>query len=252
MNILIVEDEYHAAQHLQKTLTQQRPRVEILSVLDSVRDTVEWLTVNRLPDLIFLDIQLADGLSFSIFEQVELEVPVIFTTAYGEYSLDAFKVNSIDYLLKPIDEAELANALVKYDRLHTNTTNMAHSLAKIFQNHDLKRPYRERFLIKVKDHYHFILVTEIAYFYSEDSVSFLVDKNAKSFICDASLNQLEQELNPRQFFRINRKQIIHIDAIRSIDAYFNNRLIVQLHPPPKSDSFVSREKVKAFKTWLGA
>ena len=252
MKVIIVEDEYHAVQRLQKLLAKLQPDLEVMAVLDSVRDTVAWLKANDHPDLAFFDIQLADGLSFSIFDEILLESPVIFTTAYDEYSLKAFKVNSIDYLLKPVEEDELKSALAKFMRLNQQQNPGAiESFNALMKNLSEPTLFKERFLIKLRDKYHFILADEVAYFYSEDSVTFLVSTAGKSFIVESTLNQLVKELDPKKFFRINRSQVVHVQSIEDIHTYFNNRLKLVLKPAAQQESLVSRDKVKEFKLWLG-
>ncbi len=250
MKILIIEDEHHAAARLKSLIGKLVKQAEIVAVIDSVEDGIEWFQNKQAPDLVFMDIQLADGISFSIFQAVEINAPVIFTTAFDQYSLKAFKVNSIDYLLKPIDEAELKQALLKYQKLNEKRADKFDSLNLLLKNLDLEKNYKERFLIKNKDQYNFILSSEIAYFYSEDSLTFIVTKNGKSHIYDQALNKIESELNPKDFFRINRKQIVHLEAIQKIENYFNNRVSLELHPKPKEETIVSRDKVKPFKSWL--
>ena len=251
MKFLIVEDEYHAAERLKQLISNLIENCSIEGPLESVEESVEWLNSNDSPDLIFMDIQLADGLSFSIFDQTELNAPIIFTTAFDQYSLKAFKVNSIDYLMKPIDESELSGALNKFYSLKgPDSIHNIESLRTILKNFKDKKHYKERFLLKKKDRYTFMLADEIAYFYSEDSISFIVDKQGKSHIYDATLNLLENQLNPQRFFRINRKQIIAFDAIVNIHNYYNNRIKLELNPKREEEVLVSRDKVKHFKIWL--
>jgi len=253
MKTLIIEDEYHAAKRLQSLLGKQNESIEILSVIDSVEDAIAWFSKEEHPDLVFMDIQLADGISFSIFREVEINAPIIFTTAYDQYSLKAFKVNSIDYLLKPIDEKELNQALNKYHKINKKEIQPdLESLSKLVQNINLEKNYKERFLLKSRDKYSFLLADEIAFFYSEDSLTFIVSKKGKSYVYDASLNSVASELDPKKFFRINRKQIIHFESILKLDTYFNNRMILKLQPDSKQEFIVSRDNVKEFKKWLGA
>jgi len=249
MKVLIIEDEYHAAERLKKLLKSKLPEAQIIGPIDSVEDSVSWLKDNEAPDIIFMDIQLADGISFSIFEQIEVEAPVIFTTAFDEYSLRAFKVNSIDYLMKPIDEEELSKAIKKFEKYRKqDSVNL--ELNSILKNFNQKSPYKSRFLIKRKDEFTYLLSEQIAYFYSEESVTFIVDKTGKNHIYDQTLNQIEENLEPKDFFRINRKQIIHVQSIGQIHSYFNNRIKLDLIPASEEEVIVSREKVKAFKGWL--
>ena len=249
MDVLIIEDEFHAAERLKKLLKDLQPAIEVIDCIDSVEDAVTWFSNNKSPELVFMDIQLADGISFSIFELCKVKAPVIFTTAFDEYALKAFKVNSIDYLMKPIDEEELKASLEKFQHLESERKSFDW-LSQIVQNAEEKKYFKERFLIKKKEMYHVLLAEEIAYFYSEDSLSFIIDKEGKSHIYDTSLNVIEKELNPEKFFRINRKQIVQIDAIMGIHSYFNNRIKLDMNPSKKEDFIVSREKVKTFKNWL--
>lgn len=252
MRLLVIEDEYHAAQRLQTLLGNILDDAEILDVLDSVEDAVEWFNNNEHPDLVFLDIQLADDISFSIFRQVDIDVPIIFTTAYNEYSIQAFKVNSIDYILKPVEEEDIRQAIAKYQKLNNREKGSESSLSRLMKTLNMKSSYRGRFLTKSRDRYNFILTDEIAYFYSEDSLTFIVTHNGKSHIYDTPLSQLKDKLDPDKFYLINRKWIVNIESIKSIDAYFNSRLKLSLTPSPKEEIIVSREKVKGFKEWLGA
>lgn len=251
MKILIFEDEHHAAIRIQSLIHKLIIDADILDVIDSVEDGIEWFNKNIEVDLIFMDIQLADGVSFSIFQEVDIEAPIIFTTAFDQYSLKAFKVNSIDYLLKPIDEIELQNAIEKYQKLNQSNNSIPFStLERILVKSQNNKIYKERFLIKSGETYNFILADEIAYFYSEDSLTFIITKKGKRYIYDQTLSQLESDLNPQYFFRINRKQIISLNSIKSIHNYFNSRVKIEIDPIPKDDVIVSRDKVKLFKNWL--
>lgn len=252
MRVLILEDEFHAAKRIKRLLQNNIENLQILDTLDSVESAKLFFSQNINLDLIFADIQLADGLSFSVFQDLDIQVPVIFTTAFDQYTLKAFKLNSIDYLLKPIDEDELKVALSKFRKLSaTSVGQNASSLLKVLKGLDQKKSFKERFLIKNKDQYIFLLSEEIAYFYSEDSLTFIVTSNGKSHIYDHTLNSIEQELNPAIFHRINRKQIVRIDAIDKIHTYFNSRVKLEVSPSFKDEFIVSREKVKEFKSWLG-
>ena len=210
MNILLIEDEPQAAQRLEKLVKTVIPNAMILSKLDTVKSAVLWLQSNPAPDLIFMDIQLADGISFSIFDQVDVKVPVIFTTAYDEYALKAFKVNSIDYLLKPIDEAGLRASIKKYDSLTsvrvTAPDKMMESINLAMQM--LSKKYKERFVIKVGEHLKSVEVTEILFFFSLEKTTFAQTRDGRKHILDFTLDQLEELLDPKRHFRINRKYII--------------------------------------------
>ncbi|MEO0727120.1 MAG: LytTR family DNA-binding domain-containing protein [Bacteroidota bacterium] len=250
MNILLVEDELPAYRRLQKLLHQQLPNAQISEQVESISGAISYFQNKPEPDLIFMDIQLADGLSFSIFETVEIQSPIIFTTAFDQYTLRAFKVHSIDYLLKPIEEEALAAAIQKYERFFQKQdqvpTQMIQQLVQ-----QMERPsYRERFLVKTGNSLAYLQADEIAYFYSDQSLVFARKKDQKQHHIDASLDQLEQQLDPKQFFRISRKAIVNVDAIQKIDTYFNGRLLLHLNPVCDFQSTVSRDRVGAFKAWL--
>jgi len=252
MKILLIEDEYHAQEYLTGLLKEVAPTAEILAKIDSVEESVDWLENNPAPDLIFMDIQLADGLSFSIFKKVKINAPTIFVTAFDKYTLEAFKVNSIDYLLKPVDAQELQNALDKYQRIHASKHGFdADSLQRALSHFSPKNNFRQRFLIKQGKDFIYVPTKNIAYLYSEDSLTFLMDRQNKRHLLEASLDQIEKQLDPDQFFRINRKQIVHIESIQKIFSFFNNRLKLNLAPESKLDAVVSRERVKYFKEWVG-
>ena len=251
MRLLIIEDEYHAQKYLSNLVKQVIPNAQILDMLDSVEDAVEWFENNTAPDLIFMDIQLADGLSFNIFKKVEVNAPVIFTTAFDQYTLQAFKVNSVDYLLKPIDEVDLKKAIDKYDQLYGNNQSFnRESLLKVINSFQQKENFRQRFLIKQGKDFIYLPVEEIAYLYSSDGMTFIMDTSKKRHLLDSTLDSIEKELNPKNFYRISRKQIIHIQAVAKIFSYFNHRLKLELKPESKVEAIVSRERVKEFKAWL--
>ncbi len=253
MNILIIEDEHYAAQRLKKMLVEELDQLTILGELDSIEDSVEWLDTHTPPDLIFMDIQLADGLSFEIFKQTHIQSPVIFVTAFDQYTLDAFKVTGIDYILKPIEQAHLKSALEKHATLF-GTTNKSdtpnwQSLLQHFQPNQTK--YKERFLLKQGHEYLQLQTDQIAYFYSEDGISFIIDQKGKRYILEQPLDSLQEELSPQDFFRINRRLIVRNNNIQKIHTYFNNRLKLELSPAYKGEAIVSRDRVKEFKLWLG-
>jgi len=250
MNILIIEDEPHAAERLISLIRQQMP-VNVLAELDTITRSVAWLQKNPAPDLIFMDIQLADGISFQIFEQVKVKTPVIFTTAYNEYALKAFKVNSIDYLLKPIDAEELQVALTKWKGLTAPITapdKMMESIAYAMQM--LTKKYKERFVLKVGEHLRTVEVEDVLFFYSQEKTTFAHTKDSRKSILDFTLDQLEELLDPRSFFRINRKYIIAISALQDMIHHTNSRLKVKLKGSDDSDIIVARERVQDFKDWL--
>lgn len=251
MTTVIVEDEDLAAWGLISKLHRLDPGIEILATLDSVKAAVQWFRENPAPDLAFFDIQLADGLSFEIFEQVKVPCPIIFTTAYDTYALRAFRVNSVDYLLKPVDMEDLARALSKLRQLRGPAALDAEIIRQMMQT--LKsRQYKTRFMVKVGDHLTAIAADEIDYFFGENKIVWLRHQNGRKYPVDYTLEQLEDLLDPQHFFRINRQYITAIGVIKDVVAYSNSRLKVTLREPMNNnDILVSREKVEAFKMWLG-
>jgi len=253
MNILIVEDEELAVKKLQKTLASVDPSANVVGVTDSIQGTVDWLQNNTTADLILMDIELADGQSFEVFNQVDVKAPVIFTTSYDEYALKAFKVNSVDYLLKPIQTEDLQAALAKYKKLtggNKNDVNLE-SLVKQLQQQLQPKEYRKRFLVKHAQKLVSVDVDEIAYFYSDGRLNFFKTHDNKKYVVDYTMEELEDMLDPEKFFRISRSFYVAIEAIDKIDDYFGNRLILQLKPAVDKEALVSREKVSDFKKWMG-
>ncbi|GAA4732191.1 LytR/AlgR family response regulator transcription factor [Flavisolibacter ginsenosidimutans] len=253
MNILIVEDEELAVKKLQKTLAGVDPSANVVGVTDSIQGTVDWLQANNNADLILMDIELADGQSFEVFNQVEVRAPVIFTTSYDEYALKAFKVNSVDYLLKPVQTEDLQAALNKYKKLagERKPDIQLESLMKQLQQQLQPKEYRKRFLVKHAQKLVSIDTDEIAYFYSDGRLNFFKTTDNKKFVVDYTMEELEDMLNPDKFFRISRSFYVSIEAIEKIDDYFGNRLILQLKPAVDKEALVSREKVSDFKKWMG-
>ena len=251
MKVLIIEDEKPAAKRLTKMVQQYRADCEILDVLDSVEVAVEWLETYKKPDLIFMDVQLADGVSFEIFGQTEVTSPIIFTTAYDEYALQAFKVNSLDYLLKPIDPEELEKALCQYDKYHQNKNKTVdNAIIEQLLGTLTQKEYKERFLVKIGQQLTYLKVAEIAYFYSNEGLIFACQQNGKRHNLDYTLDQLAEVLNPVDFFRINRKIITNLNSIKKIHTYFNSRLKLELEPATSLETIVSRDRVSDFKKWL--
>ena len=253
MEVIIIEDEDYNVKLLQGRLLQLRPDWTISHTFDSVKSTVNYFKENAQPDLIFMDIQLADGISFSIFDQVEITCPIIFTTAFDEYAIQAFKVMSIDYLLKPLKDSELEQAIQKFESI-TKPKNLQKDgvykeLLDVIRNGEKK--YRTRFLIQGHSSYTKLTVDEIAYFYSENKITFAVTFAQKEHIVNFSLEQLEEELSRDNFFRLNRKYIANIQAIQSFEDFFGGKLIVHLTVPMKEQITVSRLKNSAFKEWMG-
>jgi DNA-binding LytR/AlgR family response regulator len=250
MNIVIIEDEQLAARRLENMIRAFDPSIMIMSKLESVGESVEWFRSHTHPDLIFLDIHLEDDLSFVIFEKVEVNSPIIFTTAYDEYAIRAFKLKSIDYLLKPIIQEELNNAIKKYKDLVT-PVQQAVDLSSLYNLITRQNPvFKERFSITIGQKIKTFTIPEIAYFYSTDGITFMVLKNKSEYPVDDSLEILSQQLNPKDFFRINRKYLVKIESIANVHIYPKSHLKLELAPMPKDEVFVSIDKVTAFKNWL--
>lgn len=248
IRVLIIEDEETAAKRLQKMVAELLPDAEFAATLSSIGSAVEWFRNNPLPDLAFFDIHLADGSSFEIFNQVKVDCPVIFTTAYDQYALEAFKVNSIDYILKPVKKEELQQAITKFRKLHFKVPG-GFDIQQLLSSLR-KAEYKERFIVRYGEHMKTIQVADIAYFYTENKISFAVLKEGKRYALDHNMDQLEQMLEPRQFFRINRQFIICYHAITEMLSYSKSRVLVKLQPPAKEDTIVSSERSAAFKAWL--
>jgi DNA-binding LytR/AlgR family response regulator len=248
MNCLIIEDEKVAAERLVGLIKKYDPSIDITEIVQSVKNAVLWLNTHQAPDLIFMDIQLADGLSFEIYEQTIVKTPVIFTTAYDEYALKAFKVNSIDYLLKPVDLNELKNAIDKYKE----NSSPKEIPVQVFDSimHSLTKKYKDKFVINVGEHIKVFTAEDIQCFYSMEKYTFLQNISGRDYAVNYSLDQLEDLLDPAQFFRINRKFIVSFSAISDIISYSNSRLKVKLNSNESDDLIVSREKVQDFKKWL--
>jgi DNA-binding LytR/AlgR family response regulator len=253
MKILIIEDEELAVKKLQKTLASTAVDAEIVGTTDSIKSSVEWLQQNSPPDLILMDIELADGQSFEIFNLTEVKSPVIFTTSYDEYALKAFKVNSVDYLLKPVQKEELQAALNKFAKLRNdNKTDInIESLVKELQQKLQHKEYRKRFLVKHAQKLVSIEVDDIAYFYSDGRLNFFKTTDSRKFVVDYTMDELEGMLDPEKYFRISRSFYVSINSVDKIDDYFGNRLILGIKPSVDKEALVSREKVTEFKKWLG-
>jgi DNA-binding LytR/AlgR family response regulator len=248
MRVLIIEDEEPASRKLIRLLRQIDPGIKIAEVLRSVEQATNWLHENPYPDLIFMDVELEDGICFEIFENCEITTPVIFTTAYDEYTLKAFKVNSIDYLLKPVSLAELKPAIERFNLYHKQTTGDAELDSVIRQ---LAPKKKARFLIRIGEHYRSVPTSNIDCFYIKERCNFILVDNGKSYPVDLSLEKIEQLLDPELFFRVSRNFIIHIQAIRDIVAYSAHRLKITLaNWNEDEDILVSRERVTAFKHWM--
>jgi DNA-binding LytR/AlgR family response regulator len=248
MKILIIEDEKPAANRLIKLLQEHFAGAEFIGNLDTVSRGLRWLQENPAPDLIFCDIQLADGISFEIFEKVKISTPVIFTTAFDQYAIKAFQVNAIDYLLKPIDPADLDRAVAKFKSRQVKPVLDFELLKGLLQPD--KKAFKSRFMVRFGEKIQSVPVEEIAFFYSEERVTFLQTQSAKKFVLDSTLEQVEAQVDPGLFFRLNRKFLTRVNAVEEVLSYSNSRLKVKLKNCPDSDILISREKVGEFKDWL--
>ncbi|MBR9845920.1 MAG: response regulator transcription factor [Algicola sp.] len=250
MNVIIIEDEKPSARRLQRMLTELQMEAE--TMLHSVEESIAWFQNNEHPDLIFLDIQLSDGLSFEIFEAIDINSAVIFTTAYDEYALQAFKLNSIDYLLKPIDEEDLAKAVSKYKERAPKEKSVTldfNDIKKLLVN-PIEREYKKRFSVKVGQHLKLINIDDIECFYSENKGTYAYTSEGRNYLLDTTLEQLEDELEPHKFFRISRKFFVNVNAINDMVSYTNSRLQIKLNTFKEQEIIVARERVKEFKDWL--
>lgn len=254
MKAIIIEDEYPAAERLQKLISKADPDIDICAVIDSVEGSLKWLSLNPAPDLIFSDIQLSDGISFEIFEQAMVNSPIIFTTSYDEYAIKAFKVKSIDYLLKPIKQQELEKAIQKYKELPYESSAGSANALQLESLLDLiptsHKKYKTRFLVKSQEQLIPIFEEQIAYFLASNELVFLVKNDGKKYMVDYTLEQLDKLLNPEKFFRLNRQFISHLSAIHEIHTYFNGKLKLKLMPMVSDEVLVSRDKAGPFKSWL--
>ncbi|MBI1781641.1 MAG: response regulator transcription factor [Sphingobacteriales bacterium] len=255
MKVFIVEDEELAVERLEKILKEAAPDIEIMGHAESIRGSVSWLQGNPTPDLIFMDIELCDGQSFEIFNQTEIKSSVIFTTSYDEYALKAFKVSSIDYLLKPVKKEDMAAAISKYRQLKKQFTApdqslIIENLVQQLRQQQLKE-YRSRFLVKTGQRLLSVEVKDIAYFYADDRITFFRTWDKAKHIVDYTIEELEQMLNPAEFCRVNRAFIIHPKSVEQIHTYFNGKLKLDLKPEPDKEVTISRERVQEFKDWMG-
>lgn len=250
MNTIIIEDENLTAQRLEGMLKKYNPQVQVLAILPSVADSVQWLRKHDAPDLVFMDIHLEDDLCFKIFELAPLSAPVIFTTAYDEYMVKAFKVNSIDYLLKPVNYLELIAALDKYKALKEQFSKP--DFNTLLQYIGQREPeYKTRFMITVGTKIRSIETSEIAYFYSDEKITFMATKEGQHLPIDFSLDKLSTLLDPRQFFRTSRQFLVGFGAIQTVHTHFKGKLKLDLAPKSKIDVFVSGDRMSDFKEWLG-
>ena len=250
MKAVIIEDELVAAQKLQRLISKTEDDIQVIAVLQSIEESIEWFSLNPVPDLVFMDIHLADGSSFTIFEKVQIACPVIFTTAYDEYALKAFEVNSIDYLLKPIVEKSFERAMAKFRNLNStgsnNTDMIAHLLASI---NETKKVYKSSFLIPYKDKFIPVAIDKIAYFFSENKMAKITTLDNQTYTMDSSLEELFVNLDPDKFFRANRQFIVSHKAIKDISVWFGSKLTINLTVPVPDQIVVSKARVPEFKGW---
>lgn len=254
MKAVIIEDEKPAAQKLEKMLLEYDPDTEVLAVLGSVEQSIRWISETiQEPDIYFLDIELADGSSFDIFEQIEINKPVIFVTAYNEFAIQAFKLNSIDYLLKPLNYKDLYRSLEKMksmrENLPANKEKLQYDeLSRVLLQ--MNKNYKNRFLVKVGDHLKSVKTENINLFYAEGRTIFIITTKQNKYIIDYTLEELIGHLDPNMFFRPNRSFIVNINAISDVVVYSNSRLLIELHQPFEKEIIVSRDKVAQLKTWF--
>jgi len=250
MRALIIEDEKPAADKLKKAIQKTGLGIEIIAQLDSVQSAVQWLRTQEQPELVFMDIELSDGLCFKIFEAVSVPCPIIFTTAYDEYWQEAFELNSIDYLLKPVKQEKLEAALKKYDTLRQY---FASNFQQLIQAKQTNLPaYKKRFLVKRGTDYISVKTEDIAYFYATHKLVCMVNKKAEKFILDISLSDIEKQIDPVSFYRINRKYLVNMTSIKRIKSYPKSKLEVEVDPPVNDEIIISQENVAAFKDWMGS
>jgi two-component system LytT family response regulator len=250
MRAVIVEDEFVAAQNLERLISLVAEDIQIIAVLQSVEESVEWFSLNAAPDVLFLDIHLADGSSFSIFEKVKIPCPIIFTTAYDEYALKAFEVNSIDYLLKPINQKNLERSIQKLRNLVTTKTDNADMIANVLAAFkESKKVYKSNFLIPYKDKFLPLAIHKIAYFYTENKIVKIVTDDNKTFSMDSSLEDLYSQLDSSQFFRANRQFIVSHKAIKDISIWFGSKVSINLYISVPEKIIVSKARVAEFKVW---
>ncbi len=249
VKVLLIEDEQPAAQRLEKMLAELAPDFNITSRCDSIESSVQYFSNHPMPDLVFLDIQLGDGLSFDIFNQISIPCPIIFTTAYDEYAIRAFEQNSIDYILKPINKEKLQKSIEKFRRVRNN--EMATDWSALIEQMNIeKKAYKQRFLVYVGEHLDSIPTSEIAYFYSIEKSSFLVTSTGKCYPLDYSLDKVEDLVSPMDYFRINRNYIVSFQSIMKINILSKSRIKITIHPLPSEETLISSARTPEFRKWL--
>ena len=251
MRVIIIEDEVPASEKLAKALRNLDSRINIVAILSSVQSTIEWFKNNSMPELIFMDIELTDGHSFKIFNEVDIQSPVIFTTAFDEYWQEAFEHNSIDYLLKPVREEKLASALQKLDRIKQHFEAKFRQLQS-WESENKTERYKKRFLVKRGVDFFSIKATEIAYFYAAHKLVCMVDSKGQKFILDKSLSDVEDEIDPSMFYRVNRKYLVNMDAIKRISSQGKGKLLLELSPSVTEEILISPENAPRFKEWISS
>jgi len=247
--VLIIEDEQPAAKRLEKLLLEVATDFQIIQCCDSIESSVNYLKSTTTPDLIMLDVQLGDGLSFEIFKQTEISCPVIFTTAFDEYAIKAFELNSIDYLLKPISKEKLTKSIEKFWKLNQQSVQTDWQTLSTLLDKE-KREYKQRFLVYIGEHLHSVQTVDIAYFYTIEKSTFLAAKSGKNFSVDLSLDKLESMLSPTDFFRINRQFLISFGAIKKISVLSKSRIKLTLEPLPTDETLISAARTRDFREWL--
>ncbi len=250
MKAVIVEDEKLVAEQLLRLILETDQGIEVIAVLNSVKSATKWFEENSLPDLVFMDIQLSDGISFDIFEKASIDCPVIFTTAYHEYALRAFKVNSVDYLVKPIDKEALKRALLKFKKMHPYPALDLKEILRSINQPGPEKTYKNRFLVPFRNSYVPIETTQIAHIYRDQIIYLITFKNEKYILDYDSLEEVEDLIDPALFFRANRQNIIHLNAVENFKSDYSGKLSVKLISPFNALLDISREKAKAFKLWL--
>ncbi len=250
MKILLIEDEPLAIKKLKHLLTELRPSCQVIYDTDQVREAIYWLDENPAPDLIFSDVRLKDGLSFEIFKRIEVPCPVIFVTAYDQYAIEAFEVNSIDYLLKPVTRKALENSFLRLEQMQSAFSgNSLQKAASTMLEQQVE--YKTRFLVKVGQRIRTVKTKEAAYFFSEDKVTFLCAHEGSKYPIDFTLEEVSELLNPQDFFRVNRQFLVNVEAIHEVHPYFKGRVKLTLSPDPETEIIVSANKTPEFKAWLG-